>query len=286
MKKGGMALLLLAVFAAGGGKAWLDHRLRSEFQRAVSPILATQGSLRYGQMSVGLDGAVRIKDLALYLPSGEAHIAALTLPHAYRYLKDLPASGEIAMRDVRLTIAAPANSLALLFQAAGYSDYYLSHIEWTNLLDVRAHLHAHFDTSSEPGEIRVEIKIDSATLGQWQVELQFEQVKQRDVRDWPLRRAELHYQDNGLAPRLSAYLSQRAGLDGKDLRAALAQRLNQDIAGLPFSSASLSALQDFIRDPVRLHLLAVPPTPIPVRIWTRYSPSQWPLVLGLQLSNT
>jgi hypothetical protein len=287
LKKIATALLLILAVLAGSAKAWLDHRLRNELQRTVNHALP-HSYMRYEHAYVSLDGAVIVNAVGLHLPAQvQLHLGQIHIPQVYRYWSQFPSQGAIFIRDIDVQLPPARINLELLFTAAGYGDYYLNQEEVLSLLRLHGNLEGNFIHNSHDNTLTLRLILNSDSIGQWQLQLDFEEVRNLAWQNWSLRRALLNYHDNGLIARLSAHLAEKHKHDATRLRADLSARVQQNITslGVPLSSASLAAMDNFIRQPTNLSLSAAPTKPLPLKIIPRYPLNQWPQVLGIDLSN-
>ncbi len=121
------ALMILAA-SLGGTKAYIDHRLRIEFDTSIQSV-ADKVLIEYADIRLSLLGSLIINDLRLTLPdSVPVQIDTVTLLKAYQFydLKTLPGQFSIAIQGLQLPISNSAPPVPVLMSAFGYAPYYLT----------------------------------------------------------------------------------------------------------------------------------------------------------------
>jgi hypothetical protein len=289
-----MKKTLLLVFIAvliGGVKAAVDHELQVQLNAQLQNTLP-DGGVTYQHASASLSGGVMLENITIKRPDIPLlEIARLTLPHAYRFANGLPATIQVKLDAVRLSLPDDAPDMSFLFKAAGYGDYYLSVKDLTRLgygkLRADAELTLRHDTDGQ--RLHLDIHLHGGNIGSWQLNLTVDKVAHLSPslkwQNLPLKQADLYLRETAFLNRGLGYLAKRQQQTPAELRHALADKVRQNLSMLRLNldDDSMNALSALLRDGTPLHIQAAPPEPVPLQVLRRYLPMQWPSLLGLRI---
>ncbi|HIE00166.1 MAG TPA: hypothetical protein EYP59_07740 [Thiotrichaceae bacterium] len=290
LKKVILTALMILAACLGGTKAYLDHRLRLEFDTSIQSV-ADKVLIEYGDIRLSLLGSLIINDLRLTLADFvPVQIDTMTLYQAYQFydLKTLPKQFSIVIQGLQLPISNSAPPVPVLMSAFGYAPYYLTPKALRGLGYARVKADVHCQAVVSEKHTSVLITANAYAWGDLKLSM--------DLNDVPIQMASLvktaeriqlahlifSYTNKGLVNRVFKKWAQRQKMTLASFKQGLISKLTSDISqsGLKLDNSVLVSMRQFIQTPQTLtvHLQPNPPR----RINTLFNSS--PKSLGLKMT--
>jgi len=267
------ALMILAA-SLGGTKAYIDHRLRIEFDTSIQSV-ADKVLIEYADIRLSLLGSLIINDLRLTLPdSVPVQIDTVTLLKAYQFydLKTLPGQFSIAIQGLQLPISNSAPPVPVLMSAFGYAPYYLTPKALRGLGYARVKADVDCQALVSEKQTSVLITANAYAWGDLKLSVDLNHVPiqiaslVKTVERIQLAHLIFSYTNKGLVNRVLQKLAQRQKMTLASLKQGLSSKITSDISqsGLKLDSSVVISMRQFIQNPqtLRVHLQPKPPRTI------------------------
>lgn len=262
-----MSVLLIAVLAYFGTRAWMEYRLAAVVDRQLA-LLPGQVDVEYRNVRVKLfQRTLRLDEVRISLSPEEPpiHLEALVL-HRIDRDNPIPHDLEVEIRGLDQVLRGSRVPLAGLLESHGYER-----------LQGSAFLHYRY----RPEHRRLEVprlRLSFEGLGELVVEGAWPQHRPAGlpIMDWrvldslALERLQLTYRDEGLVPRLLQRAAYRQGMQPASLAANIIAEMEWSAADFSDErlDASVRALRLFLADPQRIRLELDPGDPQPLgELW-------------------
>lgn len=286
-----LTLLMLMAASLGGGKAYLDYRLRTELDTRTHAA-AHYVTVSYQQVNTTLTGAINLSEVQLTkLP---IRIATLTLHQAYQFYDatTLPQTVHVTAHQLTIPVSDRATVPPLL-TLFGYAPYYVTPKELRDLgyTTITAEVDITLTKVADKEMLGV-IAAVMPTVGQLQVTFSAKNVL--PPAQWPLAATsveltalEIRYTDSGLVKQVGNKLAQRQQVTVENLVQTFGTKLQTDTTrlGVKLEASTFTQLQKFLQTPSTLVIRCKPSTPLTVAALTRLSPVTFVERLGFSLQS-
>lgn len=259
--------ILLLAASVGGLKAYLDHYVAHQVAQFTQQF-AKQAKIHYQSVEVSLLGTISIKSLTIQnIELGELKIATASISPLYELYdeKRLPNTLQISLKNLEISTPDIAPPSPWWLKLAKYDAYYVTPRELKNLGYAQLFGDVTLSLQKMTKQAEFILKINSQQIGNWQLQMQLEDVttlKQLTTASTtlPLHSFSLNYMDNGFLPKIFNHLAQRTSTTAANLQQQLSQKVQSDLQrnSGALDASVINPLQQFIHTPRSLTVMLEP----------------------------
>jgi hypothetical protein len=259
--------ILLLAASVGGLKAYLDHYVAHQVVQFTQQF-AKQAKIHYQSVEVSLLGTISIKSLTIQnIELGELKIATASISPLYELYdeKRLPNILQISLKNLEISTPDIAPPSPWWLKLAKYDAYYVTPRELKNLGYAQLFGDVTLSLQKMTKQAEFILKINSQQIGNWQLQMQLEDVttlKQLTTASTtlPLHSFSLNYMDNGFLPKIFNHLAQRTSTTAANLQQQLSQKVQSDLQrnSGALDASVINPLQQFIHTPRSLTVMLEP----------------------------
>lgn len=259
--------ILLLVASVGGLKAYLDHYVAHQVAQFTQQF-AKQAKIHYQSVEVSLLGTISIKSLTIQnIELGELKIATASISPLYELYdeKRLPNILQISLKNLEISTPDIAPPSPWWLKLAKYDAYYVTPRELKNLGYAQLFGDVTLSLQKMTKQAEFILKINSQQIGNWQLQMQLEDVttlKQLITASTtlPLHSFSLNYMDNGFLSKIFNHLAQRTSTTAANLQQQLSQKVQSDLQrnSGALDASVINPLQQFIHTPRSLTVMLEP----------------------------